>query len=180
MKKIIATLVFACFAFAGCEKDDICDPSTPTTPRLVVQFYDINNVSLTRNVTNLKVIGDGLDADNPLLSESGLITWNDTVVYLPLRVNETSTKFTLILNAEDADSSNDRTDELEINYTTSDVYISRACGFKALFNLFGNPMQQPLILNNNPAAIDGEWIRKIELIQSEINDENETHVKIYF
>ena len=180
MKKNIVTLVLMCFFFASCEKDDICDPSTSTTPRLVLQFYDNNNVSLTRKTTNLKIIGDGLADSKPLLNENGGITWNDTVVYLPLRVNENSTKYKMILNADDNDVSNDQTDILEINYTKTEVYISRACGFKAQFNLFGTSSQQPLILNNNPAATEGNWMKKIEVLQSQINDENEAHVKIFF
>ena len=180
MKKIVAVLLFIAFFFASCEKDDICDPSTTTTPRLVVQFFDKNNISLTRNTTNLKIIGDGVSETNPLLNEVGGNRWNDSIVYLPLRVNEKSTKFKLILNADDSDATNDKTDILQINYTTNDVYISRACGFKAQYNLFGNPQQQAFILNDNPAATEGNWIKSIQIIQSQINDENETHVKIFF
>lgn len=180
MKKIVATLLFMGFFFASCEKDDICDPSTSTTPRLVVQFFDKNNISLTRNTTNLKIIGDGFDDTNPLLNKAGGTTWNESITYLPLRVNENSTKFKLILNADDEDATNDKTDFVEINYTKNDVYISRACGFKAQYNLFGNPQQQSIILNDNPAAVEGNWIKSIQIIQSQINDENETHVKIFF
>lgn len=183
MKKIIATALLACFFFAACEKDDICDPSTSTTPRLVVQFFDNNNVSLTRSTPNLRIIDDGFaenGENNPLLNQNGGATWNDTVAYIPLRLNQNTTKYRLILNANDNNPDNDRTDILEFNYTKSEVYISRACGFKALFDLLGNPLQQPIILNNNPDAIEGTWIRKIELIQSQINDENEAHVKIFF
>jgi hypothetical protein len=180
MKKTVAILLFITFLFAACEKDDICDPSTSTTPRLVVQFFDNNNISLTRNTTNLKIVDDAISDAAPLLNEAGGNTWNDSVVYLPLRVNENTTKFKLTLNADDNDATNDKTDVLQINYTKNDIYISRACGFKAQFNLFGNPQQQPVILNDNPAAIEGNWIKNIQVIQSQINDENETHVKIFF
>ena len=178
MKKIIAAFLFIGFFFAACEKDDICDPSTPTTPRLVLQFYNKNNVSLTRATTNLKITGAGLT--NPLLNANGGTTWNDTIVYLPLRVNALSTKYTLTLNADDTDLTNDKTDILEINYTKNDVYISRACGFKTLFNLFGDPLRDPFILNNTPDVTDGNWMKNVQVIQSQINDENEAHIKIFF
>lgn len=180
MKNIVTALVFVSFFFAGCEKDDICDESTSTTPRLVLQFYDKNNVSLTRATTNLKIIGEGLADENYLPNLADGITWNDTIAYLPLRINENSTTYKLILNAEDNDSLNDRTDFLEINYTQTDVYISRGCGFKTLFNLFGDPLRDPFILNNTPDLTTGTWINNIQVIQSQINDENEAHIKIFF
>lgn len=180
MKKIVAVLLLISFFFAGCEKDDICDPSTSTTPRLVLQFYDKNNVSMTRKTTNLKIIGDGMDETNGLPNPFGGKTWNDTLVYLPLKVNGNSTKFKLILNADDSDMTNDKTDILEINYTRNDVYISRACGFKTLFNLYGDPLKDPFVLNNTPNAVKGNWINNIQVIQSKINDENQAHVKIFF
>jgi hypothetical protein len=180
MKKIIAGLLFVSFFFAACEKDDICDPATPTTPRLVLKFFNKNNVSVVRQTTDLKIIGEGVLDNKPLLNRRGETTWNDTIVYLPLRVNQNSTKYRLILNADDNDSTNDRTDILEINYIQNKVYISRACGFKSLFDLFGDPLRDPFILNNVPNVTTGNWISDIEVIQSQINDENEAHIKILF
>lgn len=180
MKKIVAVLLLITFFFASCEKDDICDPSTATTPRLVLQFFDNNNVSLTKKITNLKIVGDGMSDDNPVLNLSGLKTWNDTIVYLPLRVNENSTKFKLILNVDEDPNTVELIDVLEVNYTRNDSYISRACGFKTLFNLYGNPLNEPFVLNNTPNTSTGNWIKNIQVIQSQINDENEAHIKIFF
>jgi hypothetical protein len=180
MKKIVAAVLLISFFFASCEKDDICDPATPTTPRLVIQFFDKNNISVTRFTTNLKIIADGFADTNPLLNNSGEATWNDTLVYLPLRLDKISTKYRLILNFGDSNTTNDRTDILEINYKGNDVYVSRACGFKTLFDLVGNPMQDSFVLNNVPGAVSGNWINNIEVLQSKINDENEAHIKILF
>ena len=36
MKKIILLLFVIALSFSGCEKDDICDADTVTTPRLVI------------------------------------------------------------------------------------------------------------------------------------------------
>lgn len=183
MKKIIAGLLVISFFFAACEKDDICDPATPTTPRLVLRFFDKNNISVARRTTNLKIIGyigDGFPDDRPLLNPSGAAVWNDTLVYLPLRVNEDSTKYRLILNADDTNDQNDLTDELEINYTRSNFYISRACGFKTLFDLYGDPLRDPFVLNNIPDTTSGNWIDNIQVIQSQLNDENEAHIYIFF
>ncbi|WP_432671364.1 DUF6452 family protein [Flavobacterium sp. SM2513] len=180
MKKIVAALLLVSFVFAGCEKDDICDPSTATTPRLVIEFYDNNNISLTRATTNLKIVGDGMDESDYLPNISGGLTWNDTVVYLPLRLNGDATKYKLILNSDNDETTIEMTDILEINYTRNDVYVSRGCGFKTLFNLYGNPLFDPFVLNNTPDATSGTWIKNIQVIQSQINDENEAHIKIFF
>jgi hypothetical protein len=182
MKKTVALLVLISFFFAACEKDDICDLTTSTTPRLVLQFYDKNNVSLTRLTTNLKIVGEGegMEETNGVPNASGGQTWNDTIVYLPLRINEGSTRFKLILNANDNNALNDVTDILEFNYTQSDVYISRGCGFKALFDLNDNPLENSFILNDTPNATLGNWINDIQVLQFQINNENEAHIKIFF
>jgi len=59
------------FASSSCEPDDICDPNTPTTPRMLIQFFDISNPSLKKNVTNLKVIGEGM-SEGIVLNPSGV------------------------------------------------------------------------------------------------------------
>ncbi len=99
---------------------------------------------------------------------------------MPLRVNENATKYKLILNFDTDETTTELTDVLEINYKTNDVYISRACGFKTLFDLFGDPLRDPFILNDTPDATSGNWIKNIQVIQSQINDENEAHIKIFF
>ena len=181
MKRIIAVLLLVSYVFAGCEKDDICDPSTKTTPRLVIDFYDKNNTSKKRATTFLKIVADGFDEENVLLNPNGGKTWNDTVAYLPLRLNEDVTKYKLTLNFDDNDEDTDpKTDFLAINYTRENVYISRACGFRTEFDLFGDPMRDPFILNNTPDVTLGNWINDIQVIQSQINNENEAHIKIFF
>mgnify|MGYP006353373257 FL=1 len=46
MKKTILLLLAVAFTFSSCEKDDICDANTPTTPRLVIGFYDFLNPAI--------------------------------------------------------------------------------------------------------------------------------------
>jgi hypothetical protein len=51
MKNKIALSVLFLFTvcFSSCEKDDICDANTPTTPQLVIEFYDAVNTTLPMN-----------------------------------------------------------------------------------------------------------------------------------
>lgn len=175
MKKILLILFIVGFTVAGCEKDDICDPATPTTPRMVIKFYNANNRSVLRAVTNLKIIGRDTTA---LPNESGVEFWNDTIAYIPLKVNEDITNYRFILNA--SNTSTIETDTIDFNYSRNDVYVSRACGFKTLFDLFGNPTEDPFVLNDTPNETTGNWIDDIEVVEPNINDENEAHIKIYF
>lgn len=38
MKKILYFLLVFTFGLSSCEKDDICDANTPTTPRMLISF----------------------------------------------------------------------------------------------------------------------------------------------
>lgn len=165
MKKYIITSLLLLFAvsFWNCEKDDLCDQTTPTTPKLIIEFYDNVNQTELKNVTNLGVIEPTFSTGFPF---NGVST-----ISVPLRTNQDATTLQFILNGSDTDTTNDIVDELTFNYERNDVYISRACGYKTLFQL------------NTPNGIttsSNNWIQNIEIVQANINNENETHVKIYF
>ena len=171
--------------FIGCEKDDICDANTPTTPRLVIEFYDVTNPALLKNVTNLKVTGTGMDTPvlfNPTATtdlEKYRITAN--TISLPLRINGVNTQYSLELNSGNGNPALIVTDTLDFNYTTRTEYVSRACGYKTLFTL--NPSDSakpPIVINNTVGSQTGKWIKTIQILQSNIDTENETHLKIFF
>ena len=84
MKKIVSLILLVFFTFSSCEKDDICDANTSTTPRLVIQFYDFSNPTVLKNVTDLKVIGEGM-------TEGIVFNGNGNTVSIPLKTNENST-----------------------------------------------------------------------------------------
>lgn len=170
MRKLFLIVLAIAFSFTGCEKDDICEANTPTTPRLIVAFYDFANPTVLKKVTNLKVTG---------ANESLALEVFDAVgtIELPLKTTEDFTKYTFTLNA--SNPANTVTDALQFNYSREDIYVSRACGFKTIFDLNGTSLP-PFILNDDTTASQGNWIKKIEVIQPNINNENETHLKIYF
>ena len=66
---------------------------------------------------------------------------------------------------------------LEFNYTRQDFFVSRACGFKTIFELNQTPLG---LIKSEPTIEDGFWIQDINLLTSNISTENETHIKIYF
>ncbi len=166
------------FSLLGCEKDDICDENTPTTPRLVIEFYDFNASTETlKSVTKLKVKSDDV-AEGVIFNES-LTTpdrylSNSSKIFLPLKTTDVTTKYSFTHNFGVAGSEN--TDILEFKYSKQDFYVSRACGFKTLFTLIPtNP-----IIQTEPVVADGTWIKNIVIVKSNLENENEVHVKIFF
>lgn len=167
MKKIVILGFFAIFSLLSCEKDDICDANTSTTPRLVIQLYDFNNPTVLKNATNLKVIGEGM-------TEGIVFNGNGNTVSIPLKTTENSTSFRFILNSGSASLINE--DEIKFDYTRKNLFVSRACGFKTIFSLdTTNPYS-----HTDATLPDLLWIKDIRVEESNIENENETHVKIYF
>lgn len=165
MKKIILFLAF--FSILGCEKDDICDSETPTTPSLVVEFYDISNPTVLKNVVNLKITAAGLSEPLGVFNSVNKIK-------LPLKTNATTTNYSFVLNSSDLD--NDNEDLISINYIGQDIFVSRACGYKTIYSLTEtNP-----VIYSEPTTPDGAWIQDLQITSTSIINEKETHVKIFF
>ena len=179
MKKILAFLMILGFASSSCEPDDICDPNTPTTPRMLIQFFDINNPTVKKSVTNLKVIGEGMTEGvifNPSASgDQRYVTSGDNIL-LPLNTETDHVKYKFILNYGDRNPLLTNEDNLEFNYTRENHYVSRACGFKTIFNL--NDSNSYILTDATPA--DQLWIKYVQKAQNNITYENETIIKIYF
>ncbi|HLA57095.1 MAG TPA: DUF6452 family protein [Flavobacterium sp.] len=168
MKKLLtlSLVVLLAFSATNCEKDDICDANTMTTPRLIVEFYDADNPTVLQNVTNLKIIGEGLAED------FALGTFNNvSKVMLPLKTTDDITQYRFILYSTDTDLANE--DKIQINYTRDNLFVSRACGYKTVFDLTGFTYTDPV----DPAQL---WIRSVTINQTNINSEDETHVSILF
>lgn len=157
-------LLFLSFCFLGCEKDDVCDGTTVATPSLVVSFYDVANPTVLKNVTNLKVTATGTTNE---------LYFNEVnKIKIPLQTAADASNFVWTMNNSDANLL--KSDAVQFNYIRSNQFISRACGYKSVFNL------QNVILNQTPSTTQGNWIQNVTLVQPNITNENETHLNIYF
>lgn len=174
MKKIFSLLFLMILinTTSSCESDDICDPRTPTTPRLTITFYDGNGV--LKNVTNLLMLGEGM--------ETGILYNGVSTIQVPLNVNEDVAKYAFTLNYEDKNPANTFTDILEFNYTRKTIYVSRACGYKINYTLNqrNGTLPNAYILNNDPEARVGTWMKVVKVIDYNIINENETQINIYY
>ncbi len=162
----------------SCERDDICSNDTSTTPRLFIEFRDINNQDELKPVRRLRVIGideAGVPIDTLSIEET-----DPSSVLLPLRVLEqgtlTTTRYILEKNSDLADDDDDTTNSeqviIEIRCTGNFVYVSRACGYKSVFD-FG--LNGSFIITNNP----DNWALNSEIVNDFIENEDEAQVYIY-
>jgi hypothetical protein len=173
MRKIILLVFAIAFTFSSCEKDDICDANTITTPRLVISFYDINNSSVLKSVTNLKIIGEGM-AEGVSFNGSTLI--NGSTVSIPLKTDADVTSFSFILNFGNSNTALVNEDNLLFNYSRATVFVSRACGFKTEYTL--DPITP--YVHTDAAVADEKWIQYMAVKNSTIDNENEIHLEIFF
>lgn len=161
MKKIVALLLLLSLFFT-CERDDICPESTPTTPKLIIRFYDFAEQSETKRVLNLQI--QGIEND-----EVYQAPFSTDSVPVPLRTDNTITRFILHSNYADEGNSGNP-DTITIEYNPKEIYVSRACGYKTIFE---NVTIPPIESNDN-------WIELIQ-IEDPLTVDNETaaHVKIF-
>ena len=82
---------------SACEKDDICVDGD--TPLLVLRFYDAQDTASFKSVTSLRIIGVG--QDNPVNTFADRSSTDS--VAIPLRADQSSTQFFLILDSNDDD-----------------------------------------------------------------------------
>lgn len=180
MKKgILLLVVFVSVFFSSCEKDDICDANTATTPRLVLSFYDINNPSVLKTVTKLKVIGEGMTEGivfSPTATGDLKYVTSGSTISIPLKVDQDVTTYNLIFNSGNTNPALVFTDKIQINYTRTTVFVSRACGYKTNFIL---KPTNPIIHTAEPNS-SAKWMQYISVEKSNIENENETHLKLFF
>ncbi len=183
MKKAYFLILLIFCISLSCEKDDICTEDTVTTPQLKLEFFDIETIEdqNPKNVFRFRAVGVGNGGPVVLLDGSSLDgTKSVQKTLLPLKTTTEdpngqafTTEYMLTRNysidANGIESGN--TDMITISYTTSQVYVSRGCGFKTVFGNISITLED-----------DGDnWIQVIQSVDDNqiIVDESETNFNIY-
>lgn len=174
MKKFSLLVILVVLTAISCESDDICAESTVTTPHLIIRFYNVDDQEQTKQVRLLTV--NGLDETGNALGDILTSVSTDSIV-LPLQFgNEGIVSKTRFELKKDSDFDNDNnnttfsnTDVIEVSYTPEFIYVSRACGYKSIFN----NTQNTLILDTD------NWIASYEIINPTIENENAAHIILY-
>lgn len=168
----------AIFYLQSCEKDDICVEETPKTPFLVVRFFDETNRSIPKAVNNLELTAVeflNLEPAVEPLKFTGV-----TEIRIPLKVTENFTEFYAVINSGLDGLEN--ADKIRFQYNRSDVYISRACGFKTFFDF---NVMNPLTITEIEAetglpGISSRWLLDHNFINTTINNDNEIHLHLFY
>jgi hypothetical protein len=159
-------LVFLCLlTAASCEKDDICVEGN--TPLMVIEFFDVDNRETLKNVTALRVVGEGQTVTvNTVTDRTNLNT-----ITIPLKTAADTTGFLLISNSASNDDGFEigNIDTVRFNYTRLEDFKSRACGFIVNYEELNGLFQTDT----------DNWIQDIEIMQSKISNSDSTHVKIF-
>lgn len=154
--------------FFGCEPDDICSESTSTTPRLVISFFDINDIENNKTVGGLYAIA--VDNQGDEIPVSGESVSSRSEITLPLNGSQNQSRFKLYKAYDVIDGVvQGNPDEITVAYSTETVYVSRACGYKNIYTIQGFSIDSDSDL----------WMISYEILTNNVNNENETHVKIY-
>jgi len=167
MKKIIAIAIL--FSVFTCEKDDICSAETGTTPKLILRFYNIADQDETKAVPNLLVYGLN-DFDEVILFDHiELSAANTDSIAIPLRTDVNFTRFVVHRDFEGDDFETGNIDVITANFEGENVYVSRACGYKTIFNNLALDLET-----------DSEnWVINSEILKTTIENETTAHVKIF-
>lgn len=156
MKKYFLILSLISLLVSSCEKDDFC--IDPVTPNMIIRFYDATNPTESKSVSNLSVHPEGYEEIYSNISIDSLL--------LPLDVMNNEIIYNL--------SSEGNQDILTITYDVEEKFVSRSCGFKAIF--------RNVIVTSDPS---NEWILGLTesgnntVTISTIEDESAAHVQIY-
>ncbi len=156
MKKYYFLLLFITVLVSSCEKDDFC--IDPITPNMIIRFYDAVNTSEFKNAEELYVWPNSLDS----------IYSNTTIDSIMVPLDVTTNQITYNL------STGTNQDILSITYEVEEVFVSRSCGFKAIFNnvTVTSDSANDWILGLSATGDNTVTITTIE-------DESAAHVQIY-
>ncbi|MCA0131671.1 DUF6452 family protein [Winogradskyella alexanderae] len=179
MKRLQLLILSVTTVLFSCERDDICAATTSTTPRLIVEFYDIINTEELKSVTRLTVYGEDLLLEPPTSETVETLVFNSNVnrIELPLLIGEenvsTTTRYIFEKDTnrrlDENNPQNSNVDILEIRYTPEFIYVSRACGYKSQF----------IGLSSIVESDDEVWINNIEIVEPTVNNENTVHVRLF-
>jgi len=151
----------------SCEKDDICDGQA-ATPNVRIEFYD------SANSANLKAfykIECFVLPDNPNEPIRILEFFNRSEIQLPLNINSNQTVWNIELTQIINNDTIKNVDQLLFNYNPKIEYVSKACGYKTIFNDVNTS------LNGNGI---GFWITNFTPLTNNIINEENPHAKIYY
>jgi len=169
LKIAILLLATIMVGISGCERDDICAAATPTTPLLIIRFYDADEPSEFKEPIDFAVstaLEDGTIDTTAYASDS---------IAIPLRTQLDLTSFNFILNIsnpiDDPELTPPNTDVLNISYTRTEDYISKACGFRITYDMLNRQIL--------PGDDNDGWIQDVIIDETSLTEQTNAHIRIF-
>ena len=170
--RLLYSLILILLIFS-CESDDICAESTNSTPRLIITFYDAENIETRKDVENLAIYAIK-DGQLTLINEINGITTDS--INIPLRNDQSVSNFKFYKDFSLVENiPGGIVDHLYVEYEMYQIFISKACGFINNYNLLNFLPYDPF---ENPSP-PVNWISGYNIENNLIENENQSHVKIF-
>lgn len=156
-QRIFILSIFLLSLFSCGSDDDICT-SGEATPRMKIKFKTLATGKL-KTVDSLYINVDYGNGQVPVIATK----LKTDSVFIPLRVDEnTFTEIYVGLSKAQI------TSRIKINYVTKTEYVSPACGIKKVYE------------NVNSSVVVSNSVLDTEQNQTQISDENKTHLFLLF
>ena len=156
MKKTLCLLITALAMLTACESDELCD-RTVNTPRLIVRFYDPNNLRAPFSVTNLTVYGQG--NATPLVKGTSV----DSLA-LPLRLTNPTV---YIFQKKTGNTAHTAT--LTLTYNPEETLVGKSCGIKITYNTLSATIENA----------DTSWLKGVNIKNTTVENEKKAHIHLY-
>lgn len=163
MFKNIIYLMVVVGCFSACTRDDLCPEDTATTPNLIIVFNDFQNETRRKPVEGISI-----ETSEPEVIRVLNRTTTDSVV-IPLNVNSEYSDYRFIKTTITEIDTIIDVEKIRFSYRKKDVYVNRACGFRAEF---GQLTAQGETESGNP------WINEIKIKRDSVVDETQAHIII--
>ncbi|MRJ08432.1 hypothetical protein EDL99_06040 [Ornithobacterium rhinotracheale] len=160
MKKYILgifLMMISGLIFWACEEDDICTENK--TPELIIKLKNTANPGETMD--SLYVLRQ--DAKDEFTLIAGGAGRDSISVPLPLKP---TTETNLIFSRRK--TTDQFLDVLKIKYKYSTEYVSKACGFKAVYS------------DLSATSSSHKFIKSIEILQHEVTDQSAAHILLTY
>ena len=141
------------FILFSCEPDDLCLETYSDTPKLIIKFFDtVSQESIVINNLTIE------DIDRNLV----LFTGTTDSISIPLNYTKQQTSLNFIYDTN--------LDKVYVNYGTNEVFVSKGCGYRMEYLL-----ENIIVENDNE-----NWISSLEILNQNVVEESNHHVKIFF
>ncbi|WP_177764148.1 DUF6452 family protein [Flavobacterium sp. I3-2] len=167
LKKTYLIAFVGIASFFSCEKDDICDGQA-VTPNVRIELYDKANSTVLKPFFKIECfVSPEIENDSIKVIEY----FNKSEIQLPLNIASNKTIWNLKLFEIVNNDTIIKTNQLTFNYTPKTEYVSKACGYKTVFENVSTTV------NNNEVDY---WITNYTPLTNNITNEENPHAKIYY